>query len=370
MPPVALPRKRRNGSLAEDPIDPYELVRRLSAVQAEATVKELERKRTDWETELFESRSDQHEVIPGHASSRTSSSSQQSTGAAISSGSRPSKGHKRSASITLAPNQLPPPAYTDLPPAPRKQSLPMNNRPQSRRPSLKRGDSALDLETINEDAVIEPGLENFVPEWTMAERPRKRSAVLRSVDENYLTPDIVSTQPVSRRRSSLLMQGASSQGGSSGRRESRSGTEGEHGSRRQSALMAPRRDSRPDWSQSDEPSLRTRRRSSLVDKMGDYWKPISADQESDAGDSNVFDSRATTMRNSWRSSMGSSAGVATSSRRASMLKKVEDYWVVKPPQVDKESSVEDIHTDEDEEDPAAKTHGSRKMSGLFSKLRL
>lgn len=68
--------------------------------------------------------------------------------------------------------------------------------------------------------------------------------------------------------------------------------------------------------------------------------------------------------------MGSSMGGSTSLRRASMLKKVGDYWVVKPPLIDKESIVEDVHTDEDEEDPAAKTRTSKKISGLFSKLRL
>lgn len=375
MPPAALPRIRRNGSLAEDPIDPYELVRRLSAVQAEETIKELERKRNNWESELFESRGEQDDdgqdhVVTGQASSHTSQQT-----APVPSNTKPRKGHKRSASLTLAPDQLPPPAYTDLPPAPRKQSLPLNNRAQSsRRPSLMRGDSALDLETINEDAVIEPSLENLFPEWIKADKQQrsKRSSMLRSVDEDHLAPTIVSTQPVSRRRSSLLSQGgASSQGSSSGRLDPWSGSDSQPGSRRQSALMAQRRHSRQDWSQSDEPSPRGRRRSSVIDKMGEYWKPAPADQGSDVVDGDGFDSRATTVRNSWRSSMGSSMGGSTSSRRASILKKVGDYWVVRPPLVDKEASVQDIHTDEEEEEPEGKTPASKKkMSGLFSKLRL
>lgn len=149
MPSTTSQKVRRNGNLAEDAIDPYELVRRLSVIQAEETVKELERKRTDWETQLLESRGDGQ--AKGHKRTQSGSSV------------KPFKVHKRSSSVSLAPNQLPPPAYTDLPAAKREQSLPSINRPQpqqqqppqqqpqqqyassGRRPSVKRGDSGLDL---------------------------------------------------------------------------------------------------------------------------------------------------------------------------------------------------------------------------------
>ncbi|CAN8103615.1 unnamed protein product [Discula destructiva] len=342
----------RNGKQAEDPIDPYELVRRLSAVQVEEARKELERKRTNWETELLESRGEQHGQGRTHQVRAQAAPSVQHY-----------RVHKRSASISLAPNQIPPPAYTDLPVAPRKQSLPLVNRQQlmassssSRRPSLKRGDSGLDLETINEDAVVEPSLENLFPEWSMAEKQRKRSSMLRSVSENSAT-QVVSTQPMSSRRSSLLPQGET------GRRDWLQ-TDGQPYSRRQSALTAQRRHSRQDWTQSDEsPRRESRRRSSLLDKLGDYLKD-QGDQNSEASDSDAFDSRASTLRNSWRSSMGGS----TSSRRASILKKVGDFWVGKPMLSEDEAGVQDIHVDE--EYSGLKSNAAKRVSGLLSKLKL
>lgn len=344
--PSALPKTRRNGNQADDPIDPYELVRRLSMVQAEATIQELERKRSDWETSLLASRDDQHGQVKGRARTHSAPNMQSH------------KVHKRSKSMSLAPNQLPPLAYIDLEPAPRQQTLPSINRPQytsaPRKPSLNRGDSGLDLETINEDVVVEPSLDNLFPQWSMAMKERRQSA-LRSAD---CGANIVSTQPVSRRRSSLLAQKEAG-------RQELAPYDALPKSRRQSALLAQKRHSRQDWSQSDESSRRgSRRHSSLLEKMGQFLKAHS-DQGSEAGDIDAaFDSRASTLRSSWRSSMTGS----TSSRRTSMLKKVGDFCIVKAPLSDDEGDMQDIQIVE--EDPVGKHHAAKRMSGLFSKLRL
>lgn len=369
MPSAAEEKTHHRGNHSEDPIDPYELVRRLSAVQAQ----EIEQKRFDWETDHLDSRGEQQGEDEFQSGTQFTAPNFRA----------PHQIHRRSKSISLAPNQLPPPAYSDLPPAPRKQSLPLLNRPQAaRRPSQMRTDSMLDLETISEDTVIAPSLASLFPETTVAERKRRRSSMLLGVTD-HSGPNYASTQPPNRRKSTLFSMA-----------EMREITgfdpvpsNGQPKSRRQSATIAQRRHSRQDWSQSDESEPRrasrssaesgghaNRRRSSLAgmlaeywkpgDKLGEYQKPQSADQSMDVDDNESFDSRAPTLRNSWRSSMGGSA----SSRRTSLLKKVGDHWVVRPPPCD-ETGVQDIHTDE--EDPVVRHASvSKRMSGLFSKLRL
>lgn len=381
--------------MAEDPVDPYELVRRLSIIQAEESLRELERKRTDWETELLESRG----VRQTQIRNRTQTAPDVP----------PHTQHKRAASISLAPNQLPPPAYTDLPEPPRKHSLCSSGRHNaagSRRPSLKRGDSG-DLATINENAVVDTSMQNLFPECT--ENQRRRPSALPRVDEDC-APQVASTLWQPRRRSSLLSQTAgrqqdceqsdnqlmprrrtSSVAQSTAaqpivddnvgpefvstlwkprRRSSAiSQTEGcpkylsqsntESIPRKLSSSEAQKEHKRQDWSQADEASNSRSRKSSLIDKLEHYWKPGQAD----ASDDDAFDSKASTLRNSWRSSMGDS----TSSRRPSMLKKIGEYWVVSPPSSDEQPSVKNIHTDEDAslmDNPVAK-----RKSSLFSKLR-
>ncbi|KAJ4424464.1 hypothetical protein N0V82_000788 [Gnomoniopsis sp. IMI 355080] len=321
---------------AEDSLDPYELVRRLSIIQAEETVRELERRRADWENELLESRGIRQTQVRNRIQTASNGP--------------PHRQHRRSASIALAPDHLPPPAYTDVPGPARKHSLPSSHRPQyatgSRRPSLRRGDSA-DLATINENAVIEPNMENLFPEWT--EKERRRLSNLTIVNEGC-APRAASALWKPRRRSSLVLQKESRQ------QNVPQSDSNPIPSRRSSTLQAQKEHQRQDWSQSDESPKS--RKSSLLDKVEQYWKPSQVD----ASDGDAFSSKASTLRNSWRSSMGDSI----SSRKSSLLKKVGNYWVVSPPSSDQQPSVKDIHTLEDGR--VVDSAGTKKKSGLFSKF--
>lgn len=359
MQPAKLQKKVRKDRQAEDPVDPYELVRRLSIVQAEETVKELERRRAEWETELREScglRQTQNR-------NRTQTTSN---------GQPQGHYHRRSASISLAPDQLPPPAYTDLPEPTRKQSLPSSfNRshytPSSRRPSLRRGNSG-ELATISENAIVEPTLENLFPEW--AEKERRRASVLPKVSENVapevgiplwkarrrssVTKDLQkddspsASHPVSRRRSSCTApisvlpptlnqdctteaisdewmpkrrSSAVSQASSLGQDSLNS--DGQPLTRKGSYSSAQMENKKLDQSKSGETGRTRSRKASLLDKIEHYWKPGKVDPR----DADPFDSKASTLRNSWRSSQGD----PTASRRPSMLKTVGDYWFIDPP---------------------------------------
>lgn len=342
---AALQVVRRKSKPTDNAIDPYELFRRLSAVQAEETIKELERKRISWETALLESRNEQHGRDEGRTVARSAASAQ------------PYKGHRRAASVSLSPHQLSPPPYTDLSSRQRQQYLPPQYTAASRRPSMKRGDSELDLETINEDTAAEPSLARLFPEWSQTIKDRRRSSLLRSVSEDGAS-DIISTPPMSRKRLSVLSPREP------GQRDC-SPSDGLSKASRQSAPIAQRRHSRQDWSRSDEsPRWRSHKRSSLVDKIGEYLTIQHADQNSDAGDIDVFDSRASTLRNSWKSSVSGS----TSSRRASVLKKVGELSAVRPPKSDDGSDIQNMHVGE--EYSVVKKTAARKVSAFFSKLRL
>lgn len=372
MQPAMSQKQVRKDRQAEDPIDPYELVRRLSVVQAEETVKELERRRADWETELRES--------CGLRQTQTRNRTQ-----TTSYGQYQGHYHRRSASISLAPDQLPPPAYTDLPEPTRKQSLPSFNRSQytasSRRPSLRRGDSG-ELATINEHVVIEPTIENLFPEWT--EKERRRASVLPKVNE-YVAPEVGTSLRQARRRSSVSndlqqdnLQYASH---STSRRRSsctastsvlpptfdqdcipeatsdewmpkrRSSavsqaeilehdgldSEGQPMTRRESSSSAQMENNKLDGSKSSGSGRTRSRKASLLDKIEHYWKPGKVDPR----DADPFDSRASTLRNSWRSSQGD----PTASRRPSMLKTIGDYWFIDPPSSEQQPRVKDIDND-------------------------
>lgn len=336
MMPAILQKKGRKEPLAEDPIDPYELVRRLSIIQAEETRKELERRRTDWETELLESRGVRHTQILNRALSAPNVHSYNQ--------------HRRSASISLAPNQIPPLAYTDLPEPVRKQSLPFFHRPQyaatSRRSSLKRGDS-VDLETINENAVEEPTAEDLVPERT--ENQQRRMSSLPRVDEDS-GPEVVNTQRKARGRSSVTSQ-------SSSRQQHHPQSEGQSTSRRRSSSAAQKELRQKEESgKSSRPGSRS---SSLLEKLEQHGKP----DQVEVNDSDAFDSKASTLRNSWRSSTDGS----TSSRRSSLLKKIGNYGVMSTPSLDEPLSVKKIDADTD--DSVVNSTDTKRKSKLFSKLR-
>lgn len=336
MPSATSQQKSPKKTLAEDPLDPYELVRRLSIIQAEETVRELERRRTNWENELLEARGVRQTQIRNRM--QTASNGQ------------PHRQHRRSASIALAPDQLPPPAYTDVPEPARKQSLPSSHRPQyttgSRRPSLMREDSG-DLATITENPVIEPTMENLFPDW--AEKERRRASALAKINEDC-APAAASTLWTPRRRSSLMSQ-------KEGRQQNYPQSDSQPiPSKRLSTSQAQREHQRQDWSQSEE---RPKLRKSLLEKVEQYWKP----NQGHASDGDAFSSKASTLRNSWRSSMGDSI----SSRRSSFLKKVGNYWVVSPPSSDEQPSVKDVRTNEG--DRMVDSAGTKRKSGLFSRLK-
>lgn len=371
MQPATSQQRVRKDRQTEDPIDPYELVRRLSIIQAEEMVKELERRRADWETELRESRG----VHQTQIRTRTHTSN----------GQPQVPHHRRSASISLAPDQLPPPAYTDLPEPTRKPSLPSFSRTQnpggSRRPSLRRGDSG-ELATIKENVVVEPTFENLFPQWTEKERrrasvlprvnedlvpevetglwkarrqssttqgpqqddsqpasqsmPRRRSSAtapcsaLPSVSDTAWIPEATSDEWIPRRRLSATSQADSDQ-------QDNLNSGGQSVTRRSSAASAQMVPKKLDESESNESGRTKSRKASLLDKIEHYWKPGKVDPR----DADPFDSRASTLRNSWRSSQGD----PTASRRLSMLKTIGDYWFIDPPSSNGHPRETDIHAD-------------------------
>lgn len=371
MQPATLQKTVRKDRQTEDPIDPYELVRRLSIIQAEESVKELERRRANWEAELRESRGVQQTQI--HNRTQTSNGQSQVPH------------HRRSASISLAPDQLPPPPYTDLPEPTRKQSLPSFSRYQntsgSRRPSLRLGDPG-ELATIKENAVVEPTIENLFPEWTEKERrrasvlprvnedlapeddtglwkagrrssttqgpqqddsqppgesmPRTRSAstaqcaALPPISDTDWIPKATSDEWMPRRRSSATSQADSNQ-------QDDLDAGGQSVTRRGSTAWAQMETKRLDESKPNDSGRTKSRKASLLDKIEHYWKPGKVDPR----DADPFDSRGSTLRNSWRSSQGD----PTASRRPSVLKTIGDYWFIDPPSSDGHPRVTDIHAD-------------------------
>lgn len=389
MQPPTMQKNVQKDRQTEDPLDPYELVRRLSIVQAEETVKELERRRADWETELRKFRG-----APGTQIRNLTQTSN---------GQPQIPHHRRSTSISLPPDQLPPPAYTDLPESTRKQSLPSLSRSQniggSRRSSLRRGDSG-ELATINENVVVEPTIENLFPKWTEKERrrasmlprvvedlapvaetglwkarrrssttqdprqdssqsasqsmPRRRSsatapcsALPLTSDQDWI-PKAKSDEWMPRRRSSATSQADSNKQGNLD-------SDGQSMTRRGSVASA-QLEKRLDESKSNEPGRTKSHKASLLDKIEHYWKPGKVDPR----DADSFDSRASTLRNSWRSSQGDS----TASRRPSMLKTIEDYWFIDPPSSEGHSRVSDIHADGN--DSAVDSTAPKKRTSLLS----
>lgn len=342
--PAILQKSTQKEPRPEGYLNPYELVRRLSIVQAEETVRELERRRSDWEAELLEARGVRQTQIRN--SLQTASNGQ------------PHKQHMRLVSISLAPDQLPPAAFnTHLPQPARKHSLPSSNWPQytttgSRRASLMNGVVG-NLATINENAVIEPTMANLFPEWN--ENQRRRGSALPRVN-NDRGSQSVSTEWQPRRRSSLIPRPES-------RQQNPFQSDSQPVPRRplsSSSSQVQKERRRQNWSQSDEVTRPRSRKPSLLCKIERYLKP----RQVDASDGDSFDSKASTLRNPWRSSMGDSA----SSRRPSTLKKIGDHWVVSPPSVDGQPSREkDTHTEED--NSLAGTVGAKRKPSLFSKLR-
>lgn len=331
--PATSQKAARKQPMAEDPLDPYELVRRLSIIQAEETFGELARRRTDWETQLIESRGVRQTQIRNRIQTASLGTSH--------------KQRRRSASVSLAPDQLPPAAHTDLPESARKHSLSSSARPHSRRPSLMRGDPG-DLATINENAVVEPTMEIVFLEGT--ERERRQMSALAKVNEDCAS-ETTSTAWKPRRRSSSIPRPESRQ-----QYQSQSDSQSIP-SRRSSSLQAQKEHRRQGWSQSDEGVRPTSRKSSLLDKI--ERKPSQADASAE----DAFSSKASTLRNSWRSSMSDSI----LSRRPSMPKKVGDQWMVSPPSSDAQPGVKNIHANEI--DSVVYSAGAKTRSGLFSKFR-
>lgn len=184
----SLRKRRRILDPQEVPLDPDDLTRRLNKIIAEEETKELkalERKRSNWEAELLEVRREQQDCVRGRIMSAPSF--------------EPT--YAKRESISLAPDQVLPlaPVYNDPSPQPepeptRKTSMPFvpplwaapttPRRPSTVEMNLMRmrRESMLDLETIDE-LCRGGGKENSDPEWSLGERPRKRSSALRPVEE-------------------------------------------------------------------------------------------------------------------------------------------------------------------------------------------
>lgn len=230
--------------------------------------------------------------------------------------------------------------------------------------------------------VVEPTIENLFPEWT--EKERRRASALPIVNEDSAPED--DTGLWKARRRSLTTQGPQQDDSHSAseslpRKRSSATTQcsalppipdtdwnseatsdewmprrrpsatsqadsvqqddlnsrGQSVMRRESAASAKTGSKRLDESKSNESGRTKSRRASLLDKIEHYWKPGKVDPR----DADPFDSRASTVRNSWRSSQGD----PTASRRPSMLKTIGDYWFIDPPSSDGHPRVTDIHAD-------------------------
>lgn len=315
------PHKSRRGNQAFT-LDADELARRLSIVIAEEKVRELERKRSNWEADLLQARREQADRMP----TRSQSSPFEDRGA-----KRPS--------IALGPTQLPPACDSPPPQRSRKTSLPCVVRPQDgaqggpqgspggsqrsqatyvpphvaapflapttpRKPTGLKRDPALDLETIEE--VDRVSKETRRPDSSLAEDQREWSPVLWRVEEDC-GPDDVEAE-------------MRSQSGSRGR-------------------------------------------PSLLDKLEHYWR-FHTDHTSD--DAHAFHSDESTLRGSW---MGSLRSSVASRKPSSIIKRVENYWAVKVSGEDDEAGRDNFRAESDAS--MVKTLAvSRKRSGFFSKLKI
>lgn len=337
--PGATSYQSRRGRPQARVFDPDDLSRRLSIVANQERLKELERRRSNWEASLLHARHEQ----PHHDHDRSSKAAPLED----EDGDDGDDDDTRRVSQALSPTQLPAPALDRPPRQPaRNKSLPFELRPQGeyvaqyaaasmlstttpRIPSVevdterleRERESALDLETIEE--VAHGGKDTLPSKRTLADRQRKRSSM--SLSER---------QARSHRHSSLAAE------------------QGQH--------------SRQDWSQSDETARKPRRRSSIMEKMGQYWKIQSSDGTSVA-DREVFHSDASTLRNSWRSSKGSLTA-PTLRRRSSILKRDDGYWIVSPLPQDEVTRVDEIHSQGDESTVEASK--AQKLSSFFSKLKI
>lgn len=305
---AAPPHKSQRGN-QQFTLDADELARRLSIVIAEEKIRELERKRSNWEADLLQARREQADRMP----TRAHSSPFEDRCA-------------RRPSIVLGPTQLPP--TCDSPPSqrPRKTSLPslpFAARPHGqehvlsheaapflspttpRKPTGLKRDPALDLETIEE--VDRVSKESRRPNSSHAEQQREWSPVLWRVDEDCGHDPAA----VIRRRS---------QSGSRGR-------------------------------------------PSLLEKLEHFWR-FHHDHTSD--DAHAFHSDDSTLRGSW---MGSLRSSIVSRKPSSILKRVENYWAVKTSAEDEEIREDNSHTESDAS--AGKTATvTRKKSGFFSKVKI
>lgn len=302
-------RKSRRGN-QQFTLDADELARRLSIVIAEEKIRELERKRSNWEADLLQARREQAERM----SIRSPSSPFDDRGA-------------RRPSIVLGPTQLPPTCESPSIQRSRKTSLPalpFVTRPHGqeaqtayapphlaapflspttpRKPPVLKRDTALDLETIQE--VDRVSKESRRPHSSHTEDPRGWSPVLWRVAEDC-GHDHVDV-----------------------RRRSQSGSRG---------------------------------RPSLLEKLEHCWKSHS---DHTADDAQAFHSDDSTLRGSW---MGSLRSSIASRKPSSILKRVENYWAVKVA-ADEETGEDNSQTESDAS--AGKTRTlARKKSGFLSKIK-
>lgn len=324
IPDPSLQRKSHKSSSPSCQIDPEDLIRRLSIVQTEQKLRELNLKRAVWESQLLEARCEQASRIRSRTQSAPSLS----------------KTYNPHVSTVPGPAQLPS-SHGQISSSPaRRTSTPSVSESKRRhvpqyaatgvertrgQPRLKR-ESMLepDMTEDNGRNVVEQVMRNWDPDWTQASKQRKRSSVLPRIVEDC-APDYGDAETISTPQ---------------------------------------------DLSQGDETRQHSRRRSSLFDKIEAYWAQNRPDR--DDAEQAAYHSDDTTAWNSKRSSKYV-ATESVSRRRSSILKKVEDHWFARSPPSDDEVGVKEVRIESDGSGTASPAPPKKSMklrkSSFLAKLR-
>lgn len=317
-PPTHRPRRGNQNYV----LDAEELSRRLSIVIAEERVRELERKRSNWELELLQARREQADRVPGR--------------------SNPSpfedRGVKRP-SIALGPTQHSPTCDSPPPHQPRRTSLSHISRPPGGLPRRPQGTQC---------------------EW----QPPAASCVAVSVTAPFVAPVAPRKSPAPKRDGGLDLETIQ---------------EVDRLSKETRRTRASRTEDPSEWApvlwrvEEDGASASVRSgsrshsgshgRPSLFDKFEHCWRFRA---ESTSNDTHAFHSDESTLRESWMSSLRSSVA---SRKRSSIIKRVENYWSARGPGEEDEKNKDMLQKDSIDLDVKRSTI-PRKRSGLFSKLRI